>query len=136
MDITKSLILNEGKVYCEYLTGKQIKENILILYTNGLETHHCYPNNIEIPLITFIFKYPFFLSSIDNAFRLFKMNNNLGKRIYLMSCILESFPEYSEIYLQKKHTLLYLFILPFICIKSIFQAIIGKLILRILLHER
>ena len=114
-------IVHEAQVLSRYLTGKEIPERAVGLYTDALSKLGLLDLGPEgNRLWKRMMQYPYIIGPIDSALALDQPHSPVRKRIYVMLAILETQPELSALFLpvpfSKRDTLLTflkMFLIPF-----------------------
>jgi hypothetical protein len=119
---------NQVTILVKYLTGLSVKNDaIYTLYKTTLGDALNSPDR----LTKMAFDRPFLLPFLDAGLAFVNPHADLRRRIYVVFAILESMPEYTDLFLPSKTTLKDLFVLIFTGMRAAFRAFIGILIIKV-----
>lgn len=119
----------QADILCRYITGRNVvNQKIYELYRLAVAS---ISTKKEDKLVHFAFKHPYLLPYLDAALVFLRPESELRRRMYTMFAILESMPEYTDLFLPKKLTLLEFTGVFLASIRAIIRILVGVAIIRI-----
>ena len=122
----------EAKILGKYLIEKDINNQAIVLYKSAIEFHGFKPDHKDQRIETFAFRHPFFLGFIDGGMALAFKQSVLRKKIFLMLAILETIPEYSDMYLSKEQSFMEFIKVIFAGVRGVIRGVFGLVLVKIL----
>jgi hypothetical protein len=123
----ESILRKEARVFSRYLIGKEPSNLSVQLYIKALQ-------KLDIPMsprdqrkLSFILRFPFFISMIDGALAMVNPEHPIRKKLYVMSSILESDPACNNYFLPKDGTSLFTILLT--GTRAVFNTLFGFILL-------
>lgn len=119
----------------EYLLGekKPIKK-VIDLYIKAIEIKQLSLTDNENGIWLFMMKNKWSIGCIDSALAFFSPHSNIRKRLLVMLAILETMPEYADLFLPRSRSFLYQLYILWVGIRAIYKTTIGYLILKFILR--
>lgn len=121
---------NEAQVFGQYIIGQNINKATEERYYNAVEKLDYQAAEWEVDIVNKVLQKPVLIPFYDAAMALRHRNALLRKRIFVMLAILETRPEYADLFLSKKYPKTYILNVVGIGIRSVFRAMIGLIIYR------
>ena len=118
----------EVQIFTQYLLNIQADKSTAFLYQKGLETKQFSLTDYEHFLLTIIYTFPFLCGVIDHISAIFKCNNGIRKRLFLVLSILETHPKYSGSFLHTPSLSAAIFMLCIGVVKTFSYTLIGLFI--------
>jgi len=122
----------EAHLIGTYLLNKNLDEKVIKLYVQAMQaTDFSYlPKDRKI--LRLLSKRGFLLPYIDAGLAILFPNSVIRQKILIMTAIIETQPQYSHLFLNKKRNFFYLFIIGWVGMRSILKAILGVLLVKVL----
>jgi hypothetical protein len=127
----RSVESREAFVFARYLIGKKTDQEICARYAEAIRIHALQCEGREKKLEKFILRYPFFTGFVDAALALTNKKSVIRKKILVMFALLETVPEYADLFLARKYSGIHLFRIVFIGIRSIYRFLIGFVLIKL-----
>jgi hypothetical protein len=89
---------HEARVFTRYITGRDAVDSVIRRYndlTRGFSAD---------PVVRFLLKNPFWISSVDAWHAMFRRKSLLRKKLFYLFCILETEPAYADLFLSPKRS--------------------------------
>ena len=122
----------EAELFGGYLLKRPPNENVKKFYIKAVSNTFIEIKGSDKKVLDFLYRNRWSIGFIDSGLALLYPHSEIRKRIYIMFALLESSPEYVDLFLPKKRNFLYLFVLFFVGIRSILKSLIGILLLKII----
>ena len=120
---------NQTDILVLYLTGRSVSDPIIYeLYEHAVEG---LTNDKEGKLLKLAFNRPFIIPYLDGGLVFIRSTSELRRRIYIIFSILESSPDYSDLFIPKKYTLTGTILIGLSCIRAALRAAIGIVIIKL-----
>ncbi|CAN5129149.1 hypothetical protein BH09BAC5_BH09BAC5_22670 [soil metagenome] len=120
----------EAEIFGRYLlSGKLPNEKSISLYQESLRIRPANAIGKDEKILKFLLNHPAFIGIIDSALAFSKKKSIIRRKILFMSAILETQPEYAEMFLpqeRKWHYNIYIF---FVGTRAVFKMVAGKIVL-------
>lgn len=125
----------EANIIGEYLLGKKnpIKKSIG-LYIKAIEVKQINLTKNENKIWVFMIKNKWSIGCIDSALAFFSPQSNIRKRLLVMLAILETMPEYTDLFLPRSRPLLYHLYILWVGCRAILKTMAGYLLLKFILR--
>ena len=121
-------IYKEAKVFGRYIINKEVSEPAAMRYAEGLDK---LGYNTENYIVDKVVKHPYLLPFYDAALAFSHRDHILEKKLLLMFAVLETMPEYSDVFLARKRSGVSAFVIVFTGVTALFKLLVGKLFLSI-----
>ena len=119
----------QADILTVYLTKQPVaEENIYDLYK---EIASQTKSTNEDRLFNFAFKYPRLIPALDAGLVFVRPTSELRRRIYVIFSILESHPQYADVFLPQKFTFLQTVGVFAVGVRAIARAVLGIVIIKI-----
>ena len=115
----------QAELFGAYLVAGKLSDVIRDRYGSFIATQTAPGQQADYRLLGFALAHPKTIGLLDAYCAFRNPQNELRRRLYYMFAILESTPEYSDSFLSKHHSLLYVPILAAICTRSVFRLLAG-----------
>jgi hypothetical protein len=120
----------EAEIFGRYLLGgKTPDEKSISLYVHAMHLRPASPIGKDEKVLKFILKNPRTIGMIDGALAFSKKKSVIRRKILFMSAILETRPEYADLFLQKERSWFYNIYIFWVGFRAVMKAMAGKLIL-------
>ncbi len=120
-------IVSEVDILTKYLINKQVKnERIYTIY------QHMTDGRIGDKATTLAFRHPRLIPFLDAGLIFTKSPSELRRRIHIVFSTLESTPEYADLFMPQRVSVLGVLLLILVGIRGVFRAIIGLIIVKVL----
>lgn len=121
---------DEAKIFGKYLLGgKMPNEQSVSLYQKAMQLKPVQLTEKETKLLQFILRNPRSASLIDSALGFFDSRNAVRKKILTMSAILETQPEYAQLFLPAERSFFYNIYIFWVGFRAVVKAVVGKILL-------
>ena len=120
----------EAQVFGQYLIGQSINDATSERYNIAIAKLDYQAEEWEKEIVAKAVRKPNLIPYYDAAMALRHRNALLRKKIFVMLAILETRPEYAELFLSKEYPKSYFLNVIGIGVRSVYRAIIGLLIYR------
>jgi hypothetical protein len=111
------------------LSGETPDEKSIALYEAAHEHKNLSVPPAEQKLFSFAVRNRWALGAIDGALAFKNPDHIVRRKLLLMSAILESRPQYADLFIPKKRSVFYLIVFGWIGFRAICKAIFGRLLL-------
>ena len=125
----ESLWKKEAEVFSHYLIGKNASEQCVHLYMQAQQKLSIPITPREQKKLTFILRFPFFMSWIDGALAIVNPEHPIRKKLYVMFSILESSPDFHNSFLPQQRSGSYLFKIFWVGTRAVFNTLFGFILL-------
>lgn len=120
----------EGQIIGRYLLkGSEPSEKSVWLYSQALQKRPLIISTQQEKEIRFALKNTFLLSFCDSALAFGNNHHPLRRKLLYMTAILETQPEYSDLFLTHERPFTYIFKIIYTGISAVVKMILGKIIL-------
>lgn len=119
--------MTEAEIFGKYLLGKVPNEKSIALYEKAMEELRISPVRNEERLLRFMLKNPGSVKWIDSALAMFRKESQIRKRMLVMCAILETQPEYVELFLPKRTNMIYIL---WVGACAVFRSFVGVLMIK------
>lgn len=121
---------SEAYIFGRYLLKTTPSTDIQALYEKAIANNVGDADAIDSALLHFLSKRPYMVAYIDAGLAFTKPNSEVRRRLYVMFSILEASPLYHDLFLPKRRSASYLFVVIGVAIRSIFRALVGIIIIK------
>lgn len=111
------------------LSGEMPDEKTIALYEAAHEHKKLNVTAAEQKLFSFAVKNRWALGAIDGALAFKNPEHVLRKKLLVMSAILESRPQYAELFLPKKRSAFYILAFGWIGFRAVCKAVLGRVVI-------
>lgn len=120
----------EAEVLGKYLLGgKKPNAESISLYENANQIKPVSLNEREKKILAFLLRHPACAGLIDGALAFGSANGGIRRKILYMSAILETQPEYADLFLPKERGWFFNIYIFWVGCRAILKAIAGKVLL-------
>lgn len=120
---------NQTDILVLYLTGRTVSDPIIYeLYEYALEG---LTSDEEGKLLRLAFTRPFIIPYLDGGLVFIRSTSELRRRIYIIFSILESSPDYTDLFIPKKYTPTDTILIGLSCIRAALRAAVGIVIVKL-----
>ena len=120
----------EAEIFGKYLLNGKIPDaKSISLYVDAMNMKPVSAIGKDEKILKFILRNPRFIGMIDGALAFSKRKSIVRRKILFMSAILETRPEYAQLFLQKERSWFYNIYIFWVGFRAILKAIGGKIIL-------
>lgn len=123
-------LVHEANAIANYLIKSEVDSDLISKYSNAINQLDTSLSQEDEKLFKLCIRKPFLLPLVDSGLALIEPFSTIRKRIYVMNCILEATPKYSNHYLPQTRSLNYL---PLFIVKmgfTILESIAGYLFIK------
>lgn len=117
---------HEAQLFTYYLIGRDANRKAVQLYKS---TANDKLDPTDQKLLDYMKAHPWSIGLIDAGLVFYKPSSRARRRIYLMLAILETNIEYSDLFLAKKRSPLYLLVVGVAGFRAITRAILGVVLI-------
>ncbi len=138
-DLISGDLRKEGLIVSRYLTKSDPPEELVALYCTAnqvlfLSTHNKDPDRYHLHLIL---QYPFLLPFIDAFSSIFRPRGLIRKKILVMLSILETSPEFSELFRPLAFSRFrFIFTLMIMALSTVAKSLIGLCLMLLLPRKK
>jgi hypothetical protein len=120
----------EAEIFGRYLlSGKTPNAKSISLYISAMNLRPASAIGRDEKILKFILKNPRSIGMIDGALAFSKKKSIVRRKILFMSAILETQPEYAELFLPQERSWFYNIYIFWVGFRAVMKAIAGKMIL-------
>ncbi len=120
----------EAEIFGRYLlNGKIPNQKSISLYEDAMRLRPAQAIGRDEKILKFILKNPFFIGIIDSALAFSKKKSVIRRKILFMSAILETQPEYTELFLPQEKKWGYNLYIFYVGCRAVMKMILGKIVL-------
>ncbi len=127
MDLQK-----QAEIYCKYLIGKKPNSKAVALFEDAMKKMDFKADSKDKKIENLVYKFPFLLPSIDGGLALVRKNSIVRKKAFTMLAILETIPEFCDMFLSKKQGILYFTVIAFVGARSVLRGAVGVILVKII----
>ena len=121
--------MTEAEVFGKYLLGEIPNQKCILLYENAMNKLNISLNKNEEKLLRFIIRNPNSVKWIDSGLAMFRKESAIRKRLLVMNAILETIPEYADLFFSKRISGIYIL---WVGVRAGFKAIIGGMMIKVI----
>jgi hypothetical protein len=114
------------------LGGKKPNTQSIFLYQEAIRIKRVTLNARDEKLMNFILRHPKFAGLVDSGLAFSDPKSGVRKKILFMSAILETQPEYTDLFLQKERSFIYNFYIFWVGCRAVMKAAAGRILLMFL----
>lgn len=123
----------EAEFFGRYLLGgKKPNAKSISLYENAMQLRPANAIGRDEKILSFVLKNKWSIGMIDGALAFSKKKSIVRRKILFMSAILETQPEYAELFLPQERTFAYNIYIFWVGFRAVSKAIAGKILLTFL----
>lgn len=123
----------EAEIFGRYLLGgKSPNAKSISLYENAMNLRPANAIGRDEKILKFVLKTPRSIGMIDGALAFSKKKSIVRRKILFMSAILETQPEYAELFLPQERNWFYNIYIFWVGFRAVMKAIAGKILLTFL----
>ncbi|OJJ18330.1 hypothetical protein BKI52_26290 [marine bacterium AO1-C] len=122
----------EAGILANYLLGKKPNQDVIDLYMQAMQTVALQYLPKDHKLMNLVTRKRFLLPYIDAGLGISYPNSVVRYKLLLMSAILETQPQYAALFLNQKRSWLYLFVIGWVGVRSVWKAMIGWVLLKLI----
>ncbi|HLG04007.1 MAG TPA: hypothetical protein VI731_10465 [Bacteroidia bacterium] len=119
----------EAEIFGAYLLGEPPNAKSVSLYEAATRIKPLILDAREEKLLRFLLNNSWSAGMIDSALGFFDRKNGVRKKILYMSAILETQPEYADLFLPKVRNGFYSIYILWVGIRAVAKAIVGRLLI-------
>ncbi|MDQ3109362.1 MAG: hypothetical protein M3R17_05665 [Bacteroidota bacterium] len=120
----------EAEIFGRYLLGGKFPNSKSIsLYISAMELRPVVPLGRDKKIMKFILKNPRSIGMFDSALAFSKRKSSVRRKILFMSAILETQPEYAELFLPQERKWSYNIFIFLVGCRAVMKMIAGKILL-------
>ena len=120
----------EAEIFGRYLLGgKNPNEKSISLYVNAMMVRPATALGKDTKILKFILKNNWAIGIIDGAEAFSKKKSIVRRKILFMSAILETQPEYAQLFLPQERNWFYNIYILWVGFRGVMKALAGKIIL-------
>jgi len=119
--------MTEAEIFGKYLLGNIPNQKSVILYVDAMNKLKISLDKKEEKLLQFMLRNPNSVKWIDSGLAMFRKESPIRKKLLVMSAILETIPEYANLFFPKRTSIIYVFWVGF---RAGFKAMIGGLMIK------
>jgi hypothetical protein len=121
----------QAEVFSNYIVGEPPKPGAISLFKKRVGKYTPTGGSLDAKLLDFISSSTWSVAFVDAGLALIKPQSEVRKRIFIMFAILETDPDYSNVFLPKSHGPFYLITAGFIGLRAAFRSVAGLLIVNL-----
>ncbi|WP_435354164.1 hypothetical protein [Emticicia sp. SJ17W-69] len=122
----------EASLFAKYLGAIVADERLLEKYIDAIKKLSIILTEEEEKILIKLVKEPFFLPFVDAGWALLKPQSNIRKRILVMSALIETEPNYTNLFLVEKNIAFPRIRLIFRGIAALLKGVLGTVLIVIL----
>lgn len=120
----------EAEVFGRYLLGgRSPNSKSISLYISAMNLRPAAAIGRDEKILKFILKNPWSIGMIDGALAFSKKKSIVRRKILFMSAILETQPEYTDLFLPQERSWFYNIYIFWVGFRAVMKAVAGKMIL-------
>lgn len=119
----------EAETLGRYLLGKYPDEKSIALYCEAMAVKPVTLNAREEKLFRFLLRNPWSAGMIDSALAFSRNKSAVRRKILFMSAILETRPQYAELFLPQERSWWYNIYVFWVGCRAVMKMIAGKMLL-------
>lgn len=122
------ILEKEARIFTRYLVGRDVSSQAIRLYKVAMGNSK--PDSVDKKLLRFMARHPSSIGFIDAGLVFHHSYSEARRRLYVMLAILEASTEYYDLFLPKKRSPFYIFVIFYSCIRAITKAGLGLLLVK------
>ncbi len=119
----------QASLLARYLIGKSVSDSKVVELYEAAVTRD--QSQAEEKLVQFAFKHPWLIPSLDAALVFVRPHSELRRRIYIMFAVLESMPQFADLFLPRKFRFTDVVALVFTGFRAVCRAIVGFILMKV-----
>jgi hypothetical protein len=120
----------EAKITGRYLLdGKDPNAQSISLFQNAMRVKPVKLSARDEKILAYIYRHPGSLGLIDSALGFFGRQSGVRRLVLFMSAILETQPEYAELFLPKERSWFYNVYIFFVGVRAVVKGLLGRILL-------
>lgn len=120
----------EAEIFGRYLLGgKNPNPKSISLYIEAMHLHTAEAIGRDKKILKFILKNSWSIGMIDGALAFSKHKSIVRRKLLFISAILETQPEYAELFLPQERSWFYNLYILWVGFRAVMKAIAGKILL-------
>ena len=119
--------MTEAEALGKYLLGKAANEKSISLYNDAMLRLNIVLNTKEERLLRFMIKNNWAIGLVDSGIAMFRKKSGIRNKILVMNAILETIPEYSDLFFPKRTSMLYV---SWVGLRAGAKSLIGGLLIK------
>jgi hypothetical protein len=121
---------DEARVFGKYLIGQAPNEEAVLLYSRAMRATHAKLDETDIKLLQLVMAHPRLLGFIDAGLPFYKPYSEVRRRLYVMLAILETQPQYHDIFLPKARSPWYILFILYAGFRAVVKTVFGSILVR------
>lgn len=121
----------EAEIFGTYLLGQKPSENAIGLYERAMETLNIPVIGGDARLQKLMLDNPAAIGVIDSGLALVKSKSMLRRKLLVYLAILESLPEYADLFLPTSTSAFYPLYIFWVGIRAAFKGVVGAIIVKL-----
>lgn len=122
------ILEKEARLFTHYLIGMDANPLVIRLYKAAMSGSK--PDNADRKLLNFMRTHPSSIGFIDAGLAFHNSSSEARRRLYVMLAILETSPEYYDLFFAKKRSPFYILAIFYSGARAILKAGLGLLLVR------
>jgi hypothetical protein len=119
----------EARTFAHYLVRKQPSAQAIRLYQTAMQTSK--PDDADQKLLLFVVSHPSSIGLIDAGLVFHRPSSEVRRRLYVMLAILEASPDHSDLFIPKRHSPLYIFVIMYTGMRAAIKAGLGLVLVKV-----
>jgi hypothetical protein len=124
------ILEEEARLFTRYLVNRDVSSKAVQLYKAAMSTSD--PDSTDKKLLNFMLAHPRSIGFIDAGLVFHNSVSEARRRLYVMLSILEASTEYYDLFLPKKRSPFYLFVIFYAGLRSVIKAACGLVLIRVI----
>jgi hypothetical protein len=122
------IVEKEARIFTNYLVGRDASSQAIQLYKIAMNDSK--PDDTDKKLLRFMLKHPSTIGLIDAGLVFHNSNSEARRRLYVMQAILEASTLHHDLFLPKKRSPLYMFVIFYSGMRAVIKAGLGLLLVK------
>jgi hypothetical protein len=119
----------EARIFTHYLIGRNANAQAIQLYKDAMNNSK--PDEADRKLVDFMTAHPASIGFIDAGLVFHNASSEARRRLYVMFAILEANSEYYDLFLPKKRSPWYVFVIGYSGLRAVLKAGLGLLLVKV-----
>ena len=124
------MLEKQARTFTRYLIHKDVNSQAIQLYKVAMRNSK--PDNTDNKLLNFMMSHPSCIGLIDAGLVFHNSSSEVRRRLYVMLAILEASTEYYDLFLPKKRSPFYVFVILYSRIRAILKATLGLILVKVI----
>jgi hypothetical protein len=124
----------QSEIISRYIIRRSPSELAVDLYHHATSDDLASVSLADKKLLRFVFTYPFLIGAVDGALAWVKPHSEVRRRIYLMFSILETQPEYAQLFLSQKRSPFYWLYMALVGMSAAIKLLIGLILVKVVIR--